>query len=57
MPFTITITEQKTPGEAANEVFRQTVEVLDLPAVFNAVNKKKRKPREPKSVAKTGAQA
>jgi hypothetical protein len=46
MPFTITITEQKTPGEAANEVFRQTVEVLDLPAVFNAVNKKKRKPRE-----------
>jgi hypothetical protein len=52
MSFTITITEDKAVSDrdtAQREVFRQTVEVLDLPAVFNAVNKKKRKPRETKA--------
>jgi hypothetical protein len=56
MPFTITITEQNT-ATAANEfadapgkeVFRQTVEALDLQAVFSAINKKPRKPRERKA--------
>ncbi len=57
MSFTITITQQNeliaaaTPGIAnpAVEVFRQTVEVLDLQAVFSAINKKPRKPRERKA--------
>jgi hypothetical protein len=56
MPFTITITEDKAVSDrdtAQREVFRQTVEVLDLPAVFNAVNKKPRKPRERKAKAVT----
>lgn len=58
MSYTIIITDDQSdrPGGQERKVFQQTVEVLDLPAVFNAVNKKKRKPRETKS-AKTGVQA
>lgn len=47
MSFTIIITEDQ-PGGQERKVFQQTVEVLDIPAVFNAVNKKPRKPRERK---------
>lgn len=55
MSFTITIIESKITDPRdiddtnSKEVFRQTVEVLDLQAVFSAINKKPRKPRERKA--------
>lgn len=51
MSFTVTITENKAVTDRdvqEKEVFRQTVELIDLHAVFSAVNKKPRKPRERK---------
>ncbi len=60
MSFTITITQQDNELSATTangfakpsiEVYRQTVEELDLLALMNTINRKKRKPRE-KKVAK-----
>lgn len=52
MPFTITIVEHKleaatTTAPSSTEVYRQTVETLDLPAVFSAINRRKRVRRAP----------
>jgi hypothetical protein len=56
MPYTVTITESR-PGDGIDtpnerEVFRQTVDALDLRTVFAAVNKKPRKARERKAAPK-----
>lgn len=57
MSYTVTITKRDTldPVDAQHatdvEIFRQTVEVIDMQAVFSAVNKKPRKPRERKAAA------
>lgn len=51
MPFRISVVEELQAGDApAKEITRleQRVDVLDLHAIFLAVNKKPRKPRAPK---------
>ena len=47
--YRIIIEEVDHPDHATVERYRQMVDVLDLPAVMAAVNRKPRKPRERKA--------
>lgn len=50
--FTVTVTELSNDAsgvtQSTQEVFRQSVDAIDLPKLFAAVNAKPRKPRAPK---------